>query len=1139
MRVTVQDRLLRRELGDGSSYSGVKGIYGDRAWVNDLDIVNELGGHSGCVNALSWSKSGRLLASGSDDQHLNIHSYQPDSSTPPFALTTTVATGHRANIFSVKFMPHSNDQTLVTCAGDGEVRVFDIEYSGRSSIPLTNPNMAYLREQAVQGRQRFNNFYQGVRYLSDGDTNARVYRSHGDRVKRIVTESSPYLFLSCSEDGEVRQWDLRLPSSAYPAPRSGRSFRRDHQQDSNVPPPLISYKRYHLDLNTISCSASQPHYIALGGAHLHCFLHDRRMLGRDTVAESGKLARASSTNGFSEHDDNALAEATRCVRRFAPLGQDKMRRTDNGHITACKISDANPNELIASWSGDHIYSFDLVKTSDARDAVRTESRGTGKGKSKGKTNESKDRKRKRKTETSTASAEGARRGGSQPRLSSQEATNGEDLALRVRYENGQSEDVPMDTSSIPATTVTSPEEVTEYPPPVSQRRSRLIAKNVVKVWNLMFSLKPSTRDLDGGELDLASHTPLFSSILELATTYLPRIDKIIRIWRYPVNPHPDEIRLQKTLRSGRDSFRRFIQAAGTLARVMIGQTENGGAQESSALRLFDQIQPATSDGPIYNTSEVFRYDFLRAILLWLDGGPQALLQGFKRPPDQRNDNPRFPVPDDAQHAGIDDFIIPYLLRLAGAHPVPNVDASRFERDELRQTFQSETAAVVAFSHAIKMPLEDLSRAVVSASSSADGTGMSIEAQDRKTALKFWAFKVGRGLLMKAVEGINFASVDRAFGGLGTSGIANEGRVQEDIYPNESGSSSRELGQITVYESGHVEAVMGSLENVGYQSSNRRTYQFEPPDWSNSTREGTMSASSEEDVIRLGDLHDELADHMVHDDEEGDEGEEEDDEGDDGGDDDDDEDITAEERRFVFQSASDRGKLRESVQAHVPCSAHSRKYQGHCNVKTVKDVSFFGLQDEYVVSGSDCGHLFIWDKKTSQLLNILKGDGEVVNVVEGHPYEPMLAVSGIDHTIKIFSPDVRSQQDARNGINLSTSSNDSTGHSSIMLGRRRRPPTQEAATNEDGNDNDTRPRKGGLASRKRMKDSYRIVSQNDVERQGGMQDAFITASTPGTTQEELDARYDAVLARFIPQMRLGGHGSAALDEWGRTPRRSRR
>lgn len=39
--------------------------------------------------------------------------------------------------------------------------------------------------------------------MSVEDTNARIYSSHGDQVKRIVTESSPNLFLTCSEDGEV------------------------------------------------------------------------------------------------------------------------------------------------------------------------------------------------------------------------------------------------------------------------------------------------------------------------------------------------------------------------------------------------------------------------------------------------------------------------------------------------------------------------------------------------------------------------------------------------------------------------------------------------------------------------------------------------------------------------------------------------------------------------------------------------------------------------------------------------------------------------------------------------------------------------------------------------------------------------
>lgn len=52
MVISLQDRLLRRELGRQPGHTTVKGLYGDRSWVENLDIVNELGGHSGCVNAL-------------------------------------------------------------------------------------------------------------------------------------------------------------------------------------------------------------------------------------------------------------------------------------------------------------------------------------------------------------------------------------------------------------------------------------------------------------------------------------------------------------------------------------------------------------------------------------------------------------------------------------------------------------------------------------------------------------------------------------------------------------------------------------------------------------------------------------------------------------------------------------------------------------------------------------------------------------------------------------------------------------------------------------------------------------------------------------------------------------------------------
>jgi len=59
--------------------------------------------------------------------------------------------------------------------------------------------------------------------------------------------------------------------------------------------------------------------------------------------------------------------------------------------------------------------------------------------------------------------------------------------------------------------------------------------------------------------------------------------------------------------------------------------------------------------------------------------------------------------------------------------------------------------------------------------------------------------------------------------------------------------------------------------------------------------------------------------------------------------------------------------------------------------------------EYVISGSDCGNIFIWDKTTRRLVNVMHGDEDVVNCVQGHPYHCLLATSGIEDDVKLWSP----------------------------------------------------------------------------------------------------------------------------------------
>jgi WD repeat-containing protein 42A len=40
---------------------------------------------------------------------------------------------------------------------------------------------------------------------------------------------------------------------------------------------------------------------------------------------------------------------------------------------------------------------------------------------------------------------------------------------------------------------------------------------------------------------------------------------------------------------------------------------------------------------------------------------------------------------------------------------------------------------------------------------------------------------------------------------------------------------------------------------------------------------------------------------------------------------------------------------------------------------VKGVNFYGPNSEYVISGSDCGNIFIWDKKTEAIVQWMLGD----------------------------------------------------------------------------------------------------------------------------------------------------------------------
>lgn len=54
-------------------------------------------------------------------------------------------------------------------------------------------------------------------------------------------------------------------------------------------------------------------------------------------------------------------------------------------------------------------------------------------------------------------------------------------------------------------------------------------------------------------------------------------------------------------------------------------------------------------------------------------------------------------------------------------------------------------------------------------------------------------------------------------------------------------------------------------------------------------------------------------------------------------------------------------------------------------------------------GSDDGNIFFWDKKTTNIVKVVKGDNMVVNCLQPHPDLCLLATSGIENCIRLWSP----------------------------------------------------------------------------------------------------------------------------------------
>lgn len=115
---------------------------------------------------------------------------------------------------------------------------------------------------------------------------------------------------------------------------------------------------------------------------------------------------------------------------------------------------------------------------------------------------------------------------------------------------------------------------------------------------------------------------------------------------------------------------------------------------------------------------------------------------------------------------------------------------------------------------------------------------------------------------------------------------------------------------------------------------------------------------------------------------------------------------------VIDSSESEGSSTKNNKRPPPLLEYEKEYKehavdyetrfcGHCNTTTdIKEANFFG---DFVVAGSDDGSFFVWDRETTNIVKIIKGDESIVNCLQPHPSTCCLATSGIESVVRIWTP----------------------------------------------------------------------------------------------------------------------------------------
>uniref|UniRef100_A0A8C4GSL9 DDB1-and CUL4-associated factor 6 n=1 Tax=Dicentrarchus labrax TaxID=13489 RepID=A0A8C4GSL9_DICLA len=258
---------------------------GRREFVQRLKLEGTLNVHDGCVNTISWSDTGEYILSGSDDTFLVI------SNPYNKKVKKSIRSGHRANIFSAKFMPHTNGQEIISCSGDGI-----IYYTHTEKSPEVNRQCQFTCH-------------------------------YGTAYEIMTVPNDPYTFLSCGEDGTVRWFDLRMKTSCT---------KEDCKDDI-----LINCRRA---ATSISISPLVPYYLAVGCSDSSVRIYDRRMLGtRATGNYMGRGTTGMCVRFVPAHLSNKSCRVTSLC--YSEDGQEVLVSYSSDYIYLFDPKDDQAREL--------------------------------------------------------------------------------------------------------------------------------------------------------------------------------------------------------------------------------------------------------------------------------------------------------------------------------------------------------------------------------------------------------------------------------------------------------------------------------------------------------------------------------------------------------------------------------------------------------------------------------------------------------------------------------------------------------------------------------------------------------------------------------------------------------------------------